>query len=354
MWHDANNKVGMKALTMALMAKFGVSTIPALVLLDKRGCVICPEACGWVNTDPKGKAFPWREMVEAPMPGLATRAVINFDLLPAEQPKLVVPPAQRRRANRSPSKFLGPKQDPVSTVHSPGGCGGGGERLANSPSPSARPTARVNFDLPPAEQPNQPFPPEKSLPPSQSPNDFFAARATAAPNFELPPTEQPKLLVPPAQRQRANQSPSKFLGPKQDPVSAVHSAGGRSGGGERLANGLSPHARPTAWVNFDLPPAKQPHQPVSPAKILPPSQAPNDFFAVRATAAPKMAPPYHSQAIAQRQCRRDKQWNKQTCMPGHGIGWFSGSLALPKLLPQNYPRTSQTCGSPRRLSHKVS
>ncbi len=83
MWHDANDKVGMKARMTALMAKFGVSTIPALVLLDKRGRVICPEACGWVNADPKGKAFPWREMAEAPMPGLAARAVINFDLPPA-------------------------------------------------------------------------------------------------------------------------------------------------------------------------------------------------------------------------------------------------------------------------------
>jgi hypothetical protein len=176
-------------------------------------------------------------------------------------------------------------------VHSAGEHGGGGERLANGPSPPARPTARVNFDLPPAKQPNQPVSPEKILPPSQAPNKFIAARVLAAPDFDLPPTEWPKLLVPPAQRGRANRSPSKFLWPKQDPVSAVHSAGGRGGGGDRLANGPSPHARPTARVNFDLPPAEWPHQPISPAKILPPSQTPNDFFAARATAAPKTAPP---------------------------------------------------------------
>jgi hypothetical protein len=58
MWYNANNKVGMKACTMALMAKFCISTIPALVLLDERGCVICPEARRWVNANPKGKAFP--------------------------------------------------------------------------------------------------------------------------------------------------------------------------------------------------------------------------------------------------------------------------------------------------------
>jgi hypothetical protein len=58
----------------------------------------------------------------------------------------------------------------------------------------------------------------------------------------------------------------------------VHSAVGRGGGGESLANGPSPPARPMARVNFDLPPAKRPYQPVSPEKILPPSQAPNDFL----------------------------------------------------------------------------
>ncbi len=153
MWHNANNKVGMKARTMTLMGKFGISTIPALILLIEWGHVICLEARGWVNADPKGKAFPWRETAEAPMPGLAERAVVNFDLPPTEQPKLLVPPVQRQRANRSPSKFLRPKQDPVSTVHSAGGHGGGEERLANGPSPPARPMASLNFDLPPAKQP---------------------------------------------------------------------------------------------------------------------------------------------------------------------------------------------------------
>jgi hypothetical protein len=95
MWHNANNEVRMKARATALMAKFGISTIPALILMDKQGCLICPEARGWVNADPKGKAFPWRETAEAPMPGPVARAVVNFDLPPAEQPKLLVPPALR-------------------------------------------------------------------------------------------------------------------------------------------------------------------------------------------------------------------------------------------------------------------
>jgi hypothetical protein len=188
MWHDANNKVGMKACTTALMAKFGVSTIPALILLDEQGRVICPEARRWVNVDPKGKTFPWQETAEVPMPGPAARAVVNFDLPPAEQPKLLVPPAQRQRANRSPRKFLGPKQDPVSAVHSAGGRGEDGERLANGPDPPARPMARVNFHLPPTEQPNQPVSPEKIQPRSQAPIKTFAARATAAPKTAPPPS----------------------------------------------------------------------------------------------------------------------------------------------------------------------
>jgi hypothetical protein len=107
MWHNANNKVGMKACTTALTAKFGISTIPALVLLDEQGHIICPEAHGWVNDNPKGKAFPWRETVEAPIPGPAARAVVNFDLPPAEWPKLLVPSVRRRCVSQSPSKFLG-------------------------------------------------------------------------------------------------------------------------------------------------------------------------------------------------------------------------------------------------------
>jgi hypothetical protein len=61
MCHDANDEVGMNTKTTALMAKFGVTTIPALILLDKRGQVICAEGKGWCVADPKGLAFPWRE-----------------------------------------------------------------------------------------------------------------------------------------------------------------------------------------------------------------------------------------------------------------------------------------------------
>jgi hypothetical protein len=46
MYHNANNKVSMKTRMTALMAKFGITTIPALVLLDERGQVICAEGRG--------------------------------------------------------------------------------------------------------------------------------------------------------------------------------------------------------------------------------------------------------------------------------------------------------------------
>jgi hypothetical protein len=61
MYHNANDKAGMKTRTMALMAKFGITIILALVLLDKRGRVICIEGCGMCGADPEGLAFPWRE-----------------------------------------------------------------------------------------------------------------------------------------------------------------------------------------------------------------------------------------------------------------------------------------------------
>jgi hypothetical protein len=101
MWHDANKKVGMKVPMTALMEKFGVSTISALVLLDKRGCIICPEARGWVNADPKGKAFPWREMAEVPIPCPEARAVVNFDLPLAKLPSQPVSPEKNPTAKPS-------------------------------------------------------------------------------------------------------------------------------------------------------------------------------------------------------------------------------------------------------------
>jgi thiol-disulfide isomerase/thioredoxin len=77
MYHNADNEVGMNTRTTALMAKFGVTTIPALILLDQCRQVICAEGRGWCVADPKGLAFPWRGKTTV---GPVAQAVVSFDL----------------------------------------------------------------------------------------------------------------------------------------------------------------------------------------------------------------------------------------------------------------------------------
>ena len=43
----------------ALMERFGVTTIPALILLDGNGRVICTDARIRLAADPTGLRFPW-------------------------------------------------------------------------------------------------------------------------------------------------------------------------------------------------------------------------------------------------------------------------------------------------------
>jgi hypothetical protein len=109
MYHDTNKKIGMNTRTTALMAKFGVTTIPALILLDKRRHVICAEGRGWCVADPKGLAFPWREKTTV---GPVGRAVVNFDLPPAKQGQRPEPPGRALGANRPRGENLGAKRKP--------------------------------------------------------------------------------------------------------------------------------------------------------------------------------------------------------------------------------------------------
>jgi hypothetical protein len=153
MCHDANNEVGMKTRTSELMAKFGITAIPALVLLDDCRRVICADGRGRCGADPEGLSFPWREQ---PNRGPETRAVVNFDLPaevraqqpggprppagstattaapggPGEQTKRPVLPARIRPASRPPSENFARKRDPVSTVDTAGGIGSRGGRVA--------------------------------------------------------------------------------------------------------------------------------------------------------------------------------------------------------------------------------
>jgi hypothetical protein len=138
MYHDANDKVGMKTRMSVLMAKFGITTIPALVLLDKRGRVICADGRGMCGADPEGLSFPWRKQPNS-SPG--TRAVLNFDLPAGERTQRPGSPARIQPASRPPSKNFAPKQDPISAVHTAGGLGSRGGRLAGRPMPPARSTA---------------------------------------------------------------------------------------------------------------------------------------------------------------------------------------------------------------------
>ncbi len=50
----------METHTLSLMAKFNITSIPALVLLDKHGGLICADARDKCVADPEGQAFPWR------------------------------------------------------------------------------------------------------------------------------------------------------------------------------------------------------------------------------------------------------------------------------------------------------
>jgi hypothetical protein len=53
---------------LALMEKYGVSTIPALVLLDGEGALICNCGQEHLRADPTGKGFPWPAPTSGPRP----------------------------------------------------------------------------------------------------------------------------------------------------------------------------------------------------------------------------------------------------------------------------------------------
>ncbi len=66
MWHDTADEEGMEARTLLLMAKFGITSMPELVLLDKHGGLICVDARDKYVADPKGRAFPWPQQSQFP------------------------------------------------------------------------------------------------------------------------------------------------------------------------------------------------------------------------------------------------------------------------------------------------
>ncbi len=54
---EADDEAEMEAHTLSLMTKFGITSIPALVLLDKRGGLICADARDKCVADLDGRAF---------------------------------------------------------------------------------------------------------------------------------------------------------------------------------------------------------------------------------------------------------------------------------------------------------
>jgi hypothetical protein len=66
MWHNADDEAGIEACTSSLMTKFGITSIPALVLLNKWGGAICADARDKCVADPDGRAFPWQQQTQFP------------------------------------------------------------------------------------------------------------------------------------------------------------------------------------------------------------------------------------------------------------------------------------------------
>ena len=60
---------------LALRERFGLTTIPALVLLDGEGAVLCQNAQESLQEDPTGQHFLWQDTA-AP-----ERPLIGFDLV---------------------------------------------------------------------------------------------------------------------------------------------------------------------------------------------------------------------------------------------------------------------------------
>jgi hypothetical protein len=69
----------------ALLARFGMTTIPALILLDGDGRVICTNACIRLAADPTGLGFPWR----APAGARRLTPTVDFAVGPAKAPSAV-------------------------------------------------------------------------------------------------------------------------------------------------------------------------------------------------------------------------------------------------------------------------
>jgi thiol-disulfide isomerase/thioredoxin len=93
---EHNSATGRQGL--ALIKKYGVATIPALVLLDGEGALICNCGQEHLRKDPTGKGFPWPAPISRPRP-----AQVGFVLPPRAE---VVP----KKPTGKPPPFPQPRR----------------------------------------------------------------------------------------------------------------------------------------------------------------------------------------------------------------------------------------------------
>jgi hypothetical protein len=81
-WTAMLHKMAAGPCQKALLARFGMTTILALVLLGGNGRVICTNACFRLAADPTGIGFPW----QAPAGARRRTPTVDFAVGPAEAP----------------------------------------------------------------------------------------------------------------------------------------------------------------------------------------------------------------------------------------------------------------------------
>jgi hypothetical protein len=102
MWTAMPHATAAGSRVMAPLAKFSVTTIPALVLLDSNGRVVCTNAHVCLAADPPLLGFPW----QAPAGTRRLNPTVDFAMGPVEAPSAV--------GDRAPSQ-------PVSLRHKSAG-----------------------------------------------------------------------------------------------------------------------------------------------------------------------------------------------------------------------------------------
>ena len=183
--HEAS--VGQRGLT--LMARFGITSIPALILLDGEGTEICRDGHERLRADPAGTDFPWsRPRVRA--------AQVGFDLTTHTCPDVArmrspaSPPAFGQVPTFRPSSPVGggPRpSSPATSAHPPRSDTRRGQPRPAVPTGSGAPRVSRKRDVPPVVVPPRKPPPK--------PNLDIRAKANDAPEGKPTSLMQPQPLA---------------------------------------------------------------------------------------------------------------------------------------------------------------